>query len=64
MVVRVVREDLELLDDGGEILKSQGRGWRFESPGCEISSLFDEKLVRWSTTSCALVLASPPFVSK
>ena len=26
----MVRDDLELPDDGGEISKSQGRGWRFE----------------------------------
>ena len=33
-------------------------------PDCEISSLPNEKLVRWSTTSCALVLACRPSVSK
>jgi hypothetical protein len=33
-------------------------------PSCEISSLLDGKLVRWSTTSCALALACQPFVSK
>ena len=27
----VVRDDPKLLDDNGEILKSQGRGWRFDS---------------------------------
>ena len=27
----LVRDDLKLPDDGGEIPKSQGRGWRFES---------------------------------
>ena len=27
----MVRDDLELPDDGGEISKSQGRGWQFES---------------------------------
>ena len=26
-------------------------------PGCEISSLRDGKLVKWSTTSCALAMA-------
>ena len=27
----LVRDDPKLLDDGGEIPKSQGRGWRFDS---------------------------------
>ena len=27
----MVRDDPKLMDDGGEILKSQGRGWRFDS---------------------------------
>ena len=31
--------------------------------GCELSSLPDGKLVRWSTASCALVLAYQTFVS-
>jgi hypothetical protein len=31
--------------------------------GCEISSLPDEKLARWSTASCALALAYRLFVS-
>ena len=26
-----VQDDLELPDDGGEIPKSQGRGWRYDS---------------------------------
>ena len=26
----MVRDDLKLPDDGGEIPKSQGRGWRFK----------------------------------
>jgi hypothetical protein len=34
------------------------------NPGCEISSLPDRKLVRWSTVSCALALTCRPFVSK
>ena len=29
--LRLVRDDRELLDDGGEVPKSQGRGWRFDS---------------------------------
>jgi hypothetical protein len=33
-------------------------------PGCEISSLPDRKLARWSITSCALALACRPSVSK
>jgi hypothetical protein len=33
-------------------------------PGCEISSLLDGKLAKWSTASCALALAQQPFVSK
>jgi hypothetical protein len=33
-------------------------------PGCEISSLLDGKLARWSTASCALALACRPSVSK
>ena len=33
-------------------------------PGCDISSLLDEKLAKWSTTSCALALTRRPFVSK
>ena len=33
-------------------------------PNCEISSLFDIKLARWSTASCALVLACRYHVSK
>jgi hypothetical protein len=34
------------------------------NPGCEIFSLLDGKLARWSTASCALALAYPPYVSK
>ena len=32
-------------------------------PGCEISSLPDRELAKWSTASCALALACRPFVS-
>jgi len=46
-----------------KIPKSQERGWRFD-PGCEISSLLDGKLARWSTASCALAPTCPPSVSK
>ena len=33
-------------------------------PGCEISSLLDKKMARWSTASCALGLACQPSVLK
>jgi hypothetical protein len=33
-------------------------------PDCEISSLLDRKLARWSTASCALTPARQPSVSK
>ena len=33
-------------------------------PSCEISSLHDIKIARWSTTSCALALACQHSVSK
>ena len=33
-------------------------------PDCEISSLLDRKLVRWSIASCALALACARSVSK
>jgi hypothetical protein len=31
--------------------------------GCEISSLLDQKLVKWSTASCALALTCWPSLS-
>jgi len=31
MNLRLVQDDPKLLDDGGEIPKSQGRGWKFDS---------------------------------
>jgi hypothetical protein len=31
MNLRLVQDDPKLLDDGGEIPKSQGRGWQFDS---------------------------------
>jgi hypothetical protein len=34
------------------------------NPGCEIFSLPDGKLVKWSNASCALALACLPLVSK
>jgi hypothetical protein len=33
-------------------------------PDCEISSLLDIKLIRWSIASCALTLACRPSISK
>ena len=41
---------------GGEVGRS--------IPDCEISSLLDKNIVRWSTVSSALALACPPFVLK
>ena len=32
-------------------------------PGCEISSIVDIKLAKWSTASCALALVRWPYVS-
>jgi hypothetical protein len=32
--------------------------------GCEISSLLDGKLAKWSTAPCTLALTCRPFVSK
>ena len=62
----MVQDDPKVLDDGGEIPKSQGRGQEVGGaiPGCEISSLLDKKFARWLTASCALALACWPFVSQ
>ena len=51
-----VPNDPKLLDDGGEILKSQGRGWRFDSRLLNFFSI-GQILARWSTTSYTLELA-------
>ena len=59
----VVRYDIKLPDDGGEIPKSQGRGWRFDSRLWNLLST-SQKLARWSIASCALPLACRPSVSK
>ena len=41
----IIQDDPKLLDGGGgEIPKSQGRGWWFNFPACEISSLLDINL--------------------
>ena len=53
----------KLLDDGGEIPKSQGRGWCFDSQR-DISSLHDKKLARWLIVSCVLALACRSSISK
>ena len=58
----VVRDDPKLPDDDGEIPKSQRRAWGGSIPNCEISSLPDGELAKWSTTSCTLTLACRPFI--
>jgi hypothetical protein len=53
-VVRVgfmVRDNPKLLEDSGEVPKPKGRVGG-SIPGCEIISLLDGKLTRWSSTSC------------
>ena len=52
----MVRDDPELLDDGGETPRPQGRG-RWFDPGCEISPPLEEKLAMWNIASCALAFA-------
>ena len=59
----MVQGDPKLLDDGGEIPKSQGRGWRFGSLMWKLFSTW-HKLVRWSTPSCVLALAYRPSILK
>ena len=56
-----VRDDRKLLDDGGEIPKSQWRGWGLDFRLWNLLSMW-HKLVRWSTASCALPLACQPYV--
>ena len=46
-----------------KIPTSQGRGWRFDSRLWNLLSTW-HKLARWSTASCALVLACRPSISK
>jgi hypothetical protein len=58
----MIRDDLKLPGDDGEISKSQEFGG--SNPDCEISSLHDEKLARCSIASCALALVYWPSVSK
>ena len=62
-VIIAVPDKPKLLDDGDEILKSQGRGWWFNSRLWNLLSTW-QILARWSIASCALVLACRPFVSK
>jgi hypothetical protein len=60
----MVRDDLKLPDDGGEIypnLKEEVGGL---NSGWKTSSLLDEKLARWSTVSCVLALICQHYVSK
>ena len=45
------------LDDAGGIPKISRKRFGDSIPDCEISSLLDKELARWSTASCALVLA-------
>ena len=58
----MVRDDLTLPYDGGEIPKSQGRGWWFKSRMWKLLSTL-QKICR-STASCALALACQPSISK
>ena len=56
ILVLLTHDDPKLLDGGGEMPKSQGRGWQFDA---RLQNLLSTRqtLVRWSTTSCALTLA-------
>ena len=47
----VVRDDPKLLDDNGKVLKAN-EVVGGSIPGCEIISLLDGKLGRWSSVSC------------
>ena len=47
----VVYDDHELSDDSGEVPKQNGVGGG-STPDCEIVSLLDGKLARWSSASC------------
>ena len=59
----LVRDNPKLLDNGGEIPKSQGRGWRFESRLWNLLSTW-HNCAKWSIASCASVLTCRPSVSK
>ena len=53
----------KLLDGGGEIPKSQGRGWQFDSWLWNLLCTW-QQLAMWSFASCALALACLPTISK
>ena len=59
----MVRDDpkLRMMVERYPILKEKVGSW---IPDCEISSLPDGKLAKWSTASSALALACQPSVSK
>ena len=59
----LIRDDPKLLDNGGEIPKTWGRGWQFDSQLWNVLSTW-WKLARWWTASRALAMACRPFVSK
>jgi hypothetical protein len=60
----MVRDNPKILDDGGDRdTQNLKEGVGDLIPTCEISSLLDGKLARWSTASCALALACRPSVS-
>ena len=63
-IILLVRDNLKLPDDGGEIPKSQGRGLVVRIPTMKSPLYLMEKLVRWSITSCALTLACWPCLEK
>jgi hypothetical protein len=60
----MVQYDPKLLDDGGEIPKSQGRGWQFDPPVVKSPLHLTENLLGGSIASCASMLACRPFVLK
>jgi hypothetical protein len=60
----MVQDDPKLPDGGGEIPKSQGRGWRFDPPVVKSPLHLTENLLGGSTASCASALACRPFVLK
>ena len=59
----LVRDDHELLADGGEIPISQGRSWRFDSQLWHLLSTW-HNIANQSTASCASALACCRYVSK
>lgn len=63
MVSNQFETTLKLLNDGGKIPNSYGRGWRFDYRLRNLL-LLDIKFARWSIVSYALALACRPSVSK